>query len=60
MYSYIVRRLGFGALTVLGVSIIVFIILRILPGDPLVAISAPRDLPSSPRPNAPITWPSWG
>ena len=38
MYSYIVRRLGFGALTVLGVSIIVFIILRILPGDPLVAI----------------------
>ena len=38
MYSYIMRRLGFGALTVLGVSIIVFIILRILPGDPLVAI----------------------
>jgi peptide/nickel transport system permease protein len=38
MYSYIVRRLGFGALTILGVSIIVFIILRILPGDPLVAI----------------------
>ena len=38
MYSYILRRLGFGALTVLGVSIIVFIILRILPGDPLVAI----------------------
>ena len=38
MYSYIVRRLAFGALTVLGVSIIVFVILRILPGDPLVAI----------------------
>jgi len=38
MYSYIVRRLGFGALTVIGVSLIVFMVLRILPGDPLVAI----------------------
>jgi len=38
MYSYIIRRLAFGALTVIGVSIIVFIVLRILPGDPLVAI----------------------
>src|SRR5438132_10556151 len=37
MYSYIIRRLGFGALTVIGVSIIVFTVLRILPGDPLVA-----------------------
>ena len=38
MYSYIVRRLAFGALTVAGVSVIVFTVLRILPGDPLVAI----------------------
>jgi peptide/nickel transport system permease protein len=38
MYSYIIRRLGFGALTVAGVSVIVFMVLRILPGDPLVAI----------------------
>ena len=38
MYSYIIRRLAFGALTVIGVSIIVFMVLRILPGDPLVAI----------------------
>src|ERR1700732_4224615 len=38
MYSYIVRRLAFGALTVIGVSVIVFMVLRILPGDPLVAI----------------------
>ena len=38
MYSYIVRRLVFGGLTVLGVSIVVFVVLRILPGDPLVAI----------------------
>src|SRR6266496_643089 len=38
MYSYIMRRLAFGVLTVIGVSIIVFVVLRILPGDPLVAI----------------------
>jgi peptide/nickel transport system permease protein len=41
MYSYIARRLAFGALTVVGVSIMVFIIMRILPGDPLVAIFGP-------------------
>ena len=38
MASYILQRLFFGALTVIGVSIVVFIIMRILPGDPLVAI----------------------
>ncbi|MGY9055084.1 MAG: ABC transporter permease [Alphaproteobacteria bacterium] len=38
MYTYIVRRLGFGAVTVFGVSIIVFIIMRVMPGDPLTAI----------------------
>ena len=32
------RRLGFGVLTVFGVSIIIFTLLRILPGDPLVAV----------------------
>src|SRR3974377_904382 len=42
MYSYIVRRLAFGALAVIGVSIIVFIVLRILPGDPLVAVFGPE------------------
>src|SRR5215510_14594451 len=42
MYSYIVRRLAFGALTVVGVSIVVFVVLRILPGDPLVAIFGPE------------------
>ena len=42
MYSYIIRRLAFGALTVIGVSIIVFMVLRILPGDPLVAIFGPE------------------
>ena len=38
MFSYIVRRLAFGALTVVGVSIVVFVVMRVLPGDPLVAI----------------------
>ncbi len=38
MYSYIVRRLLFGAITIFGVSILVFVVMRVLPGDPLVAI----------------------
>src|SRR5476651_13289 len=42
MYSYIARRLVFGAMTVVGVSIMVFVIMRILPGDPLVAIFGPE------------------
>ena len=42
MYSYIIRRLAFGALTVVGVSLIVFMVLRVLPGDPLVAIFGPE------------------
>jgi peptide/nickel transport system permease protein len=42
MYSYIARRLGFGALTVVAVSIMVFVVMRILPGDPLVAIFGPE------------------
>ncbi len=41
MYTYIVRRLAFGALTVFGVSIIVFLIMRVMPGDPLTAIFGP-------------------
>jgi peptide/nickel transport system permease protein len=42
MYSYILRRLAFGAITVIGVSIVVFFVLRVLPGDPLVAIFGPE------------------
>jgi peptide/nickel transport system permease protein len=42
MYSYIARRLLFGALTVFGVSIVVFVIMRVLPGDPLVALFGPE------------------
>src|ERR1700693_1713167 len=42
MYQYIVRRLAFGALTAIGVSMVVFGVLRVLPGDPLVAIFGPE------------------
>jgi peptide/nickel transport system permease protein len=41
MLTYILRRLIFGLLTVVGVSIVVFVIMRVLPGDPLVAIFGP-------------------
>jgi peptide/nickel transport system permease protein len=44
VYGYIARRLAFGALTVIVVSIMVFVIMRILPGDPLVAIFGPEGL----------------
>src|SRR5215471_11993239 len=42
MLSYLARRLAFGVLTVIGVSIVVFVIMRVLPGDPLVAIFGPE------------------
>jgi peptide/nickel transport system permease protein len=32
----------FGALTIVGVSIMVFVVMRILPGDPLVAVFGPE------------------
>jgi len=41
MLSYIARRLVFGFLTIVGVSIVVFVIMRVLPGDPLVALFGP-------------------
>ena len=44
MYSYIARRLAFGTLTIVGVSIMVFVVMRILPGDPLVAIFGPEGM----------------
>jgi peptide/nickel transport system permease protein len=36
--KYLLRRALFGLSTLLGVSLIVFVVLRILPGDPLVAM----------------------
>jgi peptide/nickel transport system permease protein len=38
VHQYLLRRLAFGVLTVFGVSIIIFVVMRILPGDPLVAM----------------------
>lgn len=38
MRKYLVRRALFAVGTLLGVSMIIFVVLRILPGDPLVAI----------------------
>jgi peptide/nickel transport system permease protein len=40
--TYLVRRALFSAGTLLGVSLIVFVVLRILPGDPLVAMFGPE------------------
>jgi peptide/nickel transport system permease protein len=42
MLTYIARRLIFGLLAIIGVSIVVFVIMRVLPGDPLVAIFGPE------------------
>jgi peptide/nickel transport system permease protein len=36
--KYLARRAAYAAVTLLGVSICIFVVLRILPGDPLVAI----------------------
>src|ERR671937_2070000 len=38
MKKYLVGRAAYAAGTLLGVSVIIFVVLRILPGDPLVAI----------------------
>jgi len=42
MRKYLFRRLGFGLATLLGVSLIIFVVMRILPGDPLVAMFGPE------------------
>ena len=38
MRKYLLRRALFGLGTLIGVSLIVFVVLRILPGDPLIAM----------------------
>src|SRR5215475_10724799 len=42
MFNYILRRLLLCALTVVGFSIVVFVLMSILPCDPLVAIFGPE------------------
>jgi peptide/nickel transport system permease protein len=36
--KYLLRRIVYGFLTLFGVSVIIFLVMRILPGDPLVAM----------------------
>ncbi|MDQ3931041.1 MAG: ABC transporter permease, partial [Chloroflexota bacterium] len=38
MQKYLLRRLLYGVLALFGVSVIIFVVMRILPGDPLVAM----------------------
>src|SRR5471032_2393502 len=42
MYSYVTKRLAYGLVTVFGVSVVVFVVMRVLPGDPLVALFGPE------------------
>src|SRR5262249_31832599 len=49
MRTYVLRRVAQSALTLLGVSVLVFVILRVLPGDPARMPDPPRVL----RPAAP-------
>src|SRR5438105_15020119 len=44
MWSYILRRLLFGIPTLLGVTVIVFTLLHLAPGDPVSAM-VPSDAP---------------
>lgn len=42
MALFLVRRLGFMALTLLGVSMVVFAVVNIVPGDPIAGLLGPR------------------
>ncbi len=39
MFDYLLRRLGIGLITLLGVAVIVFFMMRVLPGDAAVMLS---------------------
>jgi ABC-type dipeptide/oligopeptide/nickel transport system permease component len=41
--SFILRRLGLGAIAVLGVSVLVFLFLHLIPGDPAAHLAASDD-----------------
>jgi ABC-type dipeptide/oligopeptide/nickel transport system permease component len=45
MWNYIVRRLLLMVPTVFGVSVLVFVMVRLVPGDPAVAIAGPQATP---------------
>jgi peptide/nickel transport system permease protein len=42
MYGYILRRLLLAVPVLIGVSILIFLIIRLIPGDPAVAIAGPQ------------------
>ncbi len=45
MYSYIIRRLLLTVPVVIGVSILIFLIIRLIPGDPAVALAGVQATP---------------
>ncbi|MFQ5874029.1 MAG: ABC transporter permease [Dehalococcoidia bacterium] len=48
MRAYLVRRLGLAVVTVVGASILIFAIMRVIPGDPVTAILARAELGLTP------------
>ena len=42
MNAYVLRRIAISVPTVLGVTVLIFLVMRVLPGDPLVAIFGPE------------------
>src|SRR5690349_24731898 len=38
MHKYLLRRAAYAVVTLFGVSVTIFVVMRILPGDPLVAM----------------------
>ena len=38
VHKYLIRRAAFGVLTIFGVSIIIFVVMRLLPGDLLAVM----------------------
>ena len=42
MFQFIVRRLGYGALVLLGVVMVVFFLFQVLPGDPVAMMAGQR------------------
>jgi peptide/nickel transport system permease protein len=49
MKAYVVRRLGLALITVIGSSILIFAIMRIIPGDPVTSILARAELGLTPQ-----------
>ena len=47
MLSFVARRLGFAIVTLLSVLTLVFLIVRVLPGDPVLVILGDQASPES-------------